>query len=185
MVDNGEVSANIELRRKELYFSTMMGIVFSIIASVYFYFTGYPLVNTATEILNLVTPPIYMLPVFFPFGILVGDVINEWLKKEQGKAILLFSFVIIIGGYSFFRLISNIPLSGHAIIITYYLLYEIFYRKRVSLTRMLAGVIPYSITIFYKFLIWNDPLTFVYGSLFGAGIGIVHYLFTRVTRKLY
>jgi hypothetical protein len=111
-----------------------------------------------------------MLPVFFPFGILLGDVLLLWRKGNLRESIIKFILLLIIGGFSFFRLMTTIPLSGHAIILTYYLLYEIVTNNQKSGLRIISGIVPYIITIYFKFLIWNDPLTFLSGLVFGAAV---------------
>ena len=51
------------------------GLVLTILAGIYFHVTGYPLVVTATEILPIISPPLYMLPIFLLLGILLGELL--------------------------------------------------------------------------------------------------------------
>ncbi len=57
----------------------------------FFAIKGYPLVTTSSETLPIETPPLYMISIFLPYGILLGEVIWLWNeKKEHLYYILLF-----------------------------------------------------------------------------------------------
>ena len=66
---------------RELLIIYGTGLIVIILSALFFTFRGYPLVTTATETLNIYTPPLYMIPIFFPYGILIGEAI--WLWDEQ------------------------------------------------------------------------------------------------------
>ncbi|KKM17945.1 hypothetical protein LCGC14_1670650 [marine sediment metagenome] len=50
-----------------------ISMILASLAALYFYLKGYPSVNTAYGSLSTITPPIYMIPIFIPLGILIGD----------------------------------------------------------------------------------------------------------------
>ena len=144
------------------------GLIITILSITFFSFRGYPLVSTAIEILPFSTPPIYMIPIFLPYGILVGEVIWLWNEqKDKHFYILLFIETIVIGVFSFFRYIVNIPLSGHAIILLFYLFHQIVNNRFSYSIRILIGIGILIITMIYKFYLWNDPITFLLGALLG------------------
>lgn len=152
--------------------------ILTILAFMYFTVFGYPYVNTSTKTLPFKTPPIYMIPIFFPFGMLLGEIIQKKLeKKDQTFNILFFIEVIGIGSISFLRFLSGIPFSGHAIIIGFFLLHEILDDKIKYPIRIFIGIIILIITIFFKVFMWNDIITLLFGFLVGIILwtpGFIH-----------
>lgn len=147
------------------------GFISTIISFSYFQIIGYPLVNTINETLSIHTPPIYMIPIFFPYGILLGEFVWLWVQKtERFKSIILFVECLIIGTLSFIRINFFIPFSGHAIIIMFYLFHQIVNNRINYKLRIVIGLIVLVITAVYKLMLWNDPITFLLGSLVGIMI---------------
>ncbi|MFX1377187.1 MAG: hypothetical protein ACFFA0_15385 [Promethearchaeota archaeon] len=154
------------VRKVTIIYST--GVILTLLSVIFFSIKGYPLVSTTTETLDIVTPPLYMIPIFFPYGILLGEAIWMWNEKQkQSRCILLFIECGIIGIMSFIRYIVGIPFSGHAILISFFLLHEAVNNKFHYLLRFLIGMITLFITAIYKILLWRDPITFLLGILLG------------------
>jgi len=144
------------------------GLIITILSIIFFAVRGYPFVITATETLSILTPPIYMIPVFLPFGILIGEVIWFWNEKKDRFFYLLLSIeCIIIVIFSFIRYVIIIPLSGHAIILFFYILHQAINSKLKHPIRFLIGIGVLIITVVYKIFLWNDPITFFLGALLG------------------
>jgi hypothetical protein len=159
-------------------------IVFSIalllttFAGIYFSIRGYPLVTTFTGTLAVYTPPLYMIPVFFPYGILLGEIVWLWVdKRERFMIILLFIECLVVGLLSFIRYIITIPFSGHAIIIFFFLFHQGSIQRIRYPLRFMIGLITLLITVIFKLFVWNDPLTFLLGALVGIGIWFLGYLY--------
>ena len=146
----------------------------TILSIIYFQIIGYPIVNTATESIPILTPPIYMIPVFFPYGILLGEILWSWMKKEEFIALVILLFeCVIIGLISFIRYSIIIPFSGHAIIITFYLIHYLITIEKKYQLRILIGIVVLGITVCYKIFIWNDPLTLILGATVGAIVSLI------------
>ena len=146
---------------KELLIVYATGVIITILSAFFFSIRGYPLVNTATETLNIVTPPLYMISIFLPYGILIGELIWIWNeKKERAICILLLFECICVAILAFVRYIINIPLSGHAIILFFYLPHQVVNNRAKYLLRLIIGLIVLSITIIYKIFLWNDLIIF-------------------------
>jgi hypothetical protein len=144
------------------------GLVITILSIMFFTIRGYPFVITATETLSILTPPIYMIPVFFPFGILLGEIFWLWNeKKDWIFYILLLIECFVVAIFSIVRYVIIIPLSGHAIILFYYILHQAINNKLKHPLRLLTGIAVLIITIAYKIFLWNDPITFFLGALLG------------------
>jgi hypothetical protein len=149
------------------------GVILTLIALIYFQIIGYPLVDTAIETLNLRTPPIYMIPVFFSYGILLGEISWLWIKKEKKRSYVLLIQCILIGLLAFIRYSIMIPFSGHTIILFFYLIHYLFIVDKKYLLRILIGFIILGITIFYKIFIWSDLFTFLLGGMVGVTISLI------------
>ena len=170
-----------KLTIKELLIVYGAGLIMTILSIIYFSIQGYPLVNTATEVLTLYAPPIYMIPIFFPYGLLLGEIIWLWYQKTNYKILLLYSIeVLIIGIVSFVRYEIAIPFSGHAIVIFYYLGHQMFNNRNKYKLRIIIGILVLVITFIFKFFIWNDYITFILGGLLGCLIWFLGFLIQRV-----
>ena len=152
--------------------------IITVLSIIYFQVIGYPIVNTATGPIPTLTPPIYMIPVFFPYGILLGEILWSWMKKEEliASFILLFE-CIVIGLVSFIRYSIIIPFSGHAIILTFYLIHYLITIEKKYQLRILIGIIVLGITVWYKVFIWNDPLTLILGAIIGTLISLIELIY--------
>ena len=170
---------------RELLIIYSTGLITTILSALFFTIRGYPLVATATETLNVYTHPLYMISIFLPYGILIGEII--WLWNEQNEKfnyILLLIECIIIGIFSFIRYIVSIPLSGHAIILFFYLFHQAFNNRFNHPLRLLIGIAVLIITIIYKIYLWNDPITFLLGALLGIALWIPGFLYRlKIGRK--
>ncbi|MFW9820807.1 MAG: hypothetical protein ACFFE5_14450 [Candidatus Thorarchaeota archaeon] len=160
--------ANIKPSLREIIIIYGTGLIITILSILFFAIRGYPFVITATETLSVLTPPIYMIPVFFPYGILIGEIIWLWNeKKDRIFYILLVIECLFVAIFSFIRYVIIIPLSGHAIILFFYIGHQAINCKFNYPLRFLIGVLVLIITIIYKFFLWNDPITFFLGGLLG------------------
>ena len=160
------------------------GLIITILSGIFFMIIGYPFVNTATETLDILTPPLYMIPVFFPYGILIGEIIWIWNKKKERNTCILFLLeLIIISIFSFTRYITSIPFSGHFIILSFFLAHQGISNKLQYPLRFLIGIIVLVITAVYKLLLWNDPITFFLGAIVGIAIWVPAFLYRIKSNK--
>jgi len=160
------------------------GLIIFILSIIYFSIRGYPLVSTATETLNIYTPPLYMISIFLPYGILIAEVIWLWIEQKERKIyILLFIETIIVGTFSFIRYIISIPFSGHAIIIFFYLSHQVINNQFKHPLRILIGILVLIIIIIYKIFLWYDPITLLLGALLGITLGFPGFLYRKIKNK--
>ncbi len=163
---------------KEIVIVYGIGVIITFLSVIFFMINGYPLVNTATETLNIVTPPFYMNSIFLPYGMLIGEILWKWNEKKAWKCcIMLLIECITVAILSFTRYITNIPFSGHAIIIFFYLIHQLIYNKAKFPLRILIGIGVLVITGIYKLFLWNDPITFFLGAIVGIILWVPGYLF--------
>ena len=176
-----EMEKLINLLKNEPFLVYGAGIVMTILSWIYFTITGYPLVITVNETLSIYAPPIYMLPLFFPYGILIGE-LTYCLFFRKNQSFLFYILLIeciLTGGLSFIRLFSIVPFSGHALIIFFYLFHQVFNNHYKFLMRIIFGLVVLIIVIIFKFFIWNDPITFLIGSALGIIFWIPGYYLRR------
>ncbi len=124
-----------------------------------------------TVSLGIPTPLIYQLPVFFPFGLLAGEVLWEGLQSGIRSQLAIRSgWLLVLSLIAVLRLSMGIPISGHAMLITYYVLDEALARSPRHPLRILIGIAIGVEVVVFKVWIWQDSSTLVAG--FGAGMGI-------------
>ncbi|MFX1575512.1 MAG: hypothetical protein ACFFB0_22475 [Promethearchaeota archaeon] len=176
--------ANLKLDIKEILFVYGIGIILTLISVLYFILVGYPVVSTVSETLNITAPPIYMNSVFLPYGILIGEIIWNWNQKKNWKiSIILFVETAVVGIFSLIRYIISIPLSGHAIMLFFYIFHQAISNKTKFLLRFLIGIVVLIITVIYKLFIWNDPITFILGAIAGIVLWIPGFFYQIMKRK--
>jgi hypothetical protein len=172
------VLTNLKPSIRELVIVYGIGLILTILSLIFFLIRGFPLVSTATETLDIVTPPLYMIPIFLPYGILIGEVIWMWNEKQKGvEYFLLLSECGVVGLVSFVRYIVGIPFSGHAILISFYLLHQIINNRFHYKMRILIGIIILCITGIYKIFLWDDLITFLLGTLLGIILWLPGFLY--------
>lgn len=163
---------------KESFIVYATGVIITILSAIFFSIRGYPLVNTATETLNIVTPPLYMISIFLPYGILIGEVIWIWNEeKERAICILLLFECISVAVLAFIRYIITIPFSGHAVILFFYLPHQVVNNRVQYPLRLIIGIVVLIITTIYKIFLWNDAFTFLLGAILGAILWIPGFLY--------
>lgn len=150
----------------------------TIIAWIIFEIQGYPLVVTAKETLTYATPAIYMIPIFIPLGILLGELIWDLYQEKNNKHLITnlggLSIIAIVSGV---RIFFKIPLSGHSLILSYFILHEIVTNKSRYIFRIMIGCIILLLTSFYKIFLWQDFITLLLGFLGGIIIWGTNYYF--------
>ena len=166
------------INKKEILVVYSTTLLITLLACLFFNFTGYPRVVTATETLDIIAPPIYMIPVFIPYGILIGELIWNWIKNENWKiSILFFIECSIVALFSFFRYVLRIPYSGHTLILAFYLLHQFITNENKNPFRIFIGIFVLFITVIYKLMIWNDIITFILGVLLGIAVWIPGFIY--------
>ncbi|MFX0028803.1 MAG: hypothetical protein ACFE8B_06310 [Candidatus Hermodarchaeota archaeon] len=169
---------NLQPSIREIVIVYGSGIILTILSIIFFSIRGYPLVSTPTETLDIVTPPLYMIPIFLPYGILLGEGFWMWNEKhKRGEYLLLLTECGVIGLVSFVRYIIAIPFSGHAILISFFLLFQAVQNRFQHILRFLIGVVVFFLTAIYKIFLWGDPLTFLLGALLGIILWLPGFLF--------
>lgn len=172
------ISTNSNSPRNEVLIVYSTGIFITGIAGFFFHITGYPRVVTAIETLDIVSPPLYILPIFLLFGILLGELFWIWFEERRNKPwVLFFIECFTIAAVSFIRFLMRIPFSGHTIILFFYLPHHVFTNKFQYPYRILLGFLVLIITLFYKIFLWEDIITFILGLTIGISIWLPGFVY--------
>lgn len=165
--------------KNESFVAYITGFIVTSLAIFYFLVTGFPVVVTATGVIEgVITPPLYMIPVFFPYGILIGELFYSWTGNENKRLLILqFIEIITVGGVSFVRYVTGIPISGHGIILAFFLLHQTFTKKNKLYFRIIIGITVLIITITFKIVFWNDPITLLLGVIVGIVLWLPGYFY--------
>jgi hypothetical protein len=131
--------------------------------------------------LEELTPLVYLFPIFLAVGMLAGEVVWCILAGERiGAATLalaLLSLVLLSGA----RFAFLIPLSGHAVVLGFFLLW---YARRMAVGPLIVGGLLLLQAAYYKLVVWRDPLTLSLGLLAGAALAVLHELAPAGARGL-
>ncbi len=166
------------LLRNEFLVIYSSGVIITSLAFIFYHIRGYPQVITATETLDLIVPPIYMIPIFFPFGILIGELLWNWIQDSPLDLNILLAIECgMVALISFIRYVFLIPFSGHTIILGFYLPYQISTNKQSNQIRILIGLVVLGLTMYYKLFLWKDPITFTLGFILGIMLWIPGHLY--------
>jgi hypothetical protein len=180
----GNMFKNLKISIKEPLIIYTTGIIITILSLIFFTIRGYPLVVTASETLDIITPPIYMISIFLPYGILLGEVVWMWIERGESKlCVLLLLECIIVAIISFTRYVVKIPLSGHGIIILFFLLHQMINNKFQKPLRIVIGIVVLVIIMIYKIFFWDDPTTFILGALIGVILWVPGFLYRHKKDK--
>jgi len=74
------------------------------------------------------------------------------------------------------RLTKAIPISGHAMLFTYFILRRLTVERKSGLIPAidLSIAILFSLlTIYMKLIVWDDPMTLAYGIITGIALGMI------------
>ena len=146
-------------------------LTFTGLAIYYFFMLGHFSIEMTTGRLLFTFHFFYMIPVFLVFSILLGELVAGYLcsGREFYSPVLTIEllFVGATAGVRITSLGSLFPVSGHMVILTFFILTQVLtYRLKYKL-RTLLGLSVLLMTTYYKIFIWNDLLTFYLGILLG------------------
>lgn len=119
----------------------------------------------------------YMLLAFPVLGMLVADLVDLYRLRGVSASTLELAFQIgLLIGLSSLRLGARLPVSGHALLVSYFILRRLLLRslppRQSSLETLLAfGVL--GAIIYPKLAWWDDPVTLLAGISLGALLAAV------------
>ncbi|OLS20864.1 MAG: hypothetical protein HeimC3_38580 [Candidatus Heimdallarchaeota archaeon LC_3] len=173
--------SDVKSKNLEIFLISSLTIILSLVGFIYYTIVGYSVVETLSGSLELTTPPIYMIPIFSILGIIFGELFFNYISKNDHNSwVILFVELIILVFLSYLRIAIIIPISGYSMILTYFLLKQIVSHKNKYKIRISIGFSILIITLYYKLLIWNDPITLIFGFLVGFFIFSAGFYYKKV-----
>jgi len=131
------------------------------------------IMTTQTEI----TPFWYMLSAFPILGMLVADLVELLLGSGFSVAALeLGAQILVLIVLSNLRLGFNLPMSGHALLVSYFVFRRVFIPPDSSLqNRIELGIalVAFVMIAYPKLVWWTDPITLGMGILVGLSLAWV------------
>ncbi len=121
--------------------------------------------------LPIPTPLGYQAPVFLPFGMLAGELAWAWLNRERAAYLASLPWQLAaLCAVALIRLTLAIPVSGHAVLLAFFLLHELVAQHGRHLLRALIGLAVLTEVAYFKLMVWDDGRTLVAGLVLGAGV---------------
>ena len=131
----------------------------------------FPVVR-GTVPLHMEVPFFYMLSAFPFLGMLVAELAGIVANRGLRRAMGLMTALALLVGLSFFRVAVTLPVSGHLLLIGYFISRRIFQpnrRSRETFELFAAGV-ALLYFVYMKLVSWSDPVTLSVGLLLGGAI---------------
>lgn len=153
--------------------STTVAIRLSIIAAVtvagglWLHHTGpHPVIRGMT-VTDEYAPLWYMLTALPVLGVLVADVVDAIRSRVYRESVVLAVATVAIVGLSAGRLSLFLPISGHALVVTFVVVLRVARRSGPkALLELVVSVGLLAVITYMKLVVWRDPITL------GVGVGI-------------
>lgn len=130
---------------------------------------------------SIMAPPEYLATVGFPFGILMAEALIDFREHSFSmQGIQMFLIMVLLGLLTFFKYVVPVPVSGHGLIVTFFLLHELQERRVGRNWKLIAGLLVLVQAAFFKLFVWQDPSSL----LVGIGLGIIAWACEQVLNIL-
>ncbi len=124
---------------------------------------GWLLVKGPTQVIRGTVPldieaPFSYMVMAFPFlGILVADALALWKLATKWASLVLILQVGCICFLSIVRLTYRLPISGHVLLIAFFILYSLGTRRALVRTiETLVAVVAFCVLLATKLIAWSD-----------------------------
>lgn len=127
-------------------------------------------VRVGLELSSFYASPYYLATIGLPFGVLVAEGLIDF--RERGMSLpglLLAASLVALGVLHGMKWFVPIPLSGHGVVLGFYLVHEMVERREGRKWKLLVGVGVLLQSAWFKLVLWSDPASLVAG----LGLGMV------------
>jgi len=117
-------------------------------------------VMRGSEVLAIAVPFWYMLLAFPFFGVLLAE---SWLERNTTAGRILFTQTLALFLLSATRLALHIPVSGHILLLVFFLLWSLSRREQPYLTEFVITLVALALLLYTKIIVWQDWTTVIWG----------------------
>jgi hypothetical protein len=117
-------------------------------------------VVSGSEVLDMTAPFWYMISAFPFFGILLAE---SWLQWDEKGGRVLLGQALVIFILAALRLALHIPISGHVLLLSFFLLWDMKRLDQPYLTEFLFAAGILALLLYTKVVLWQDTMTAMWG----------------------
>ena len=117
-------------------------------------------VMRGAEALDIAVPFWYMILAFPFFGVLLAE---SWLERQSAAGRILLAQTVVIFLISAARLALHIPVSGHVLLLSFFLLWSMMRYEQPYLTEFLLALGALALVLYTKVFVWQDAMTAALG----------------------
>jgi hypothetical protein len=133
-------------------------------------------IRITTEI-NAFAPYWYMISAFPFLGMLIADLLDLYRDERFSKrTIELACTLAVIVILSNLRLGIRLPISGHSLLVSYFLLRRFFVDRNnneIQRFEIWFGIFVLAMLTYVKLFWWTDPITLGFGCILGFGFALI------------
>ena len=113
-----------------------------------------------SEVLDITVPFWYMISAFPFFGVLLAE---SWLERKTTAGLILLTQTLVIFLLSATRLAFHIPVSGHVLLLSFFLFWDMKRLDQPYLTEFLFAAGILALLLYTKVILWQDAMTAMWG----------------------
>ena len=118
---------------------------------------------------TIVAPPWFLASIAFPFGLLVAEALIDYREKGFNiRGLTIFLVLLFMGLVTCARYLFPLPLSGHGLIVTFFLLHQLQQRRAGRTWKLAVGSAVLLQAGVVKLILWRDPASLLVGVGFGT-----------------
>ena len=151
--------------------------------AIWLYIKGPTPVIQGSHELPIIVPFWYMISAFPVLGMLLADLFALWMKYRFGLRVVELGIqIILLILLSNLRLSIMIPISGHGLLFSYFILRRLLVRRipnRILIFENIFGILMFALVAYMKLIKWNDPMTLLLGEAIGVVLALISFFILR------
>ena len=121
-------------------------------------------VRVGMQVTSMIAPTWYLASAGLPFGILMAEAIIDFREMSTlPQRLMPVLMLLVLGLLGSIRLGVGAPVSGHALVASYFIVHELSEKRLGRNWKLLVGCAVLIQTAVYKLFIWSDSITLLLG----------------------